>query len=487
MKFIPSPTGKRFIRSKKYLKGIMGPVGGGKSTVCIMDLLARAYAQAPHNGLRRTKFAIVRNTSAQLTSTVKPLIDEWLVSMPQQEHGAPIGFWRMTPPITFEIHAQGAPDDQGRPTEVFTEWVLLPADTPDDVRRLLSFNLTAAWVEEAREIDEAVFSGIIGRVSRFPSEVAGGATCPGVVFSTNAPMMDTYWQKIISDPPDNMDVFVQPTAVLDDGSVNPDAENMLFLHPDYYPNLMAANTEEWIKVYLKNQFGPGNAGQPVYRSSFKRDFHVAKSPLLPIPSQVHPLIVGCDNGLQAAATIMQQDARARVNVLSECYVPADTTMGFEKFLDTLLIPHLTSRYPKAPRSQFLFVMDPACFHRSQVNEATMAQAVLARGYAAVRASTNDPEKRVAAVEGLLTRAVDGQAGMLVDPGCTHLLKGLEWGYRYRKGADGATTTTFDKNHYSHQAESHQYGCTHYNAQFSQTFAASRVVARPVQRRAFTYV
>ena len=44
----------------------------------------------------------------------------------------------------------------------------------DDVRRLLSLNPTAAWVEEAREIDPAVFAGIIGRVSRFPSEVAGG-------------------------------------------------------------------------------------------------------------------------------------------------------------------------------------------------------------------------------------------------------------------------------------------------------------------------
>lgn len=485
MRFIPSPTGKRFIRSRAFGKGIVGPVGGGKSTVCLMDLLARAYEQEPHNGLRRTKFAIVRNTAAQLHSTVKPLIDEWLVSMPQQEHGAPLGHWRLTEK-TFEIRARGAPDADGKPTEVFTELVLLAADTPDDVRRLLSLQLSAAWAEEAREIEPEILKGLLGRVDRFPSAVAGGVTYPGVIFSTNAPMMDTYWQELISDPPDNFEIFIQPPAVLDDGSINPEAENSAYLSEDYYPNLMAANTEEWVRVYLKNQFGPGNAGQPVYRASFRRDFHVSKEPLLAIPSQVHPLIVGCDNGLQGAAVVLQQDARARVNVLSEAFVPADVTMGYEKFLDTILIPHLIARYPKAPRSQFIFVMDPACFQRSQINEATIAQAVQARGYVAVRASTNDPEKRVQAVEGLLTRTIDAGAGHLVDPSCTHLAKALEWGYRFKKSADGATTTTFEKNHHSHIAEAHQYGCLHYNAQFSQTNLATRVQRREVKRKTYTY-
>ena len=70
-----------------------------------------------------------------------------------------------------------------------------------------------------------------------------------------------------------------------------------------------------MRVYLKNQFGPGNAGQPVYRASFQRDFHVSKS-RCPRSQPGTPTRVGCDNGLQGAAVIMQQDARARVNVLS---------------------------------------------------------------------------------------------------------------------------------------------------------------------------
>lgn len=132
MIFNPSPTGKQFISDRSYIKLIMGPVGGGKSTVCLMDLLSRAKDQEPFAGLRRTKFAIVRNTAAQLRSTVKPLIDEWLVTMPTQTQGGAMGQWRLTDG-TFEIKAPLADG-----TQMHTELCLLPVDTPDDVRRLLS-------------------------------------------------------------------------------------------------------------------------------------------------------------------------------------------------------------------------------------------------------------------------------------------------------------------------------------------------------------
>lgn len=480
MKYVASPTGQAFVKDRSFIKLIMGPVGGGKSTVCLMDLMARAYSQTPFNGLRRTKFGILRNTAAQLKSTVKPLIDEWLVTIPQETTGAAMGSWRLTD-NTFEI-MQLLPDG----TRVHCELVLLAADTPDDVRRLLSLQLSAAWVEETREIDEEVFKGLLGRVARFPSRVAGGVAYPGVICSTNAPALNTYWHRMITNPPQNMKVFIQPAAVDEDGVVNPAAENLRFLADDYYYNLMSANSEEWIDVYLRNKFGNGNAGQAVYRTTFKRKFHVAESPLMAIPGSSHPLIVGMDNGLQAAATVAQNDPRGRVLVLSECYVPEDQTMGVETFLDRLLIPHLLDKY-KARREAFLFVLDPACFQRSQVNEQTIAQAVMARGFRAVRASTNDPDKRQLALEGLLNRAVDGGPGLLIDPGCTHLLEGLEWGFRFKKLANGQQTTTRDKTHHSHQVESCEYAAGHFNAQVSQTYTAFRSSARPVVKRDYLYV
>lgn len=478
MRYIPSPTGKEFIKDRSFLKLILGPVGGGKSTVCLMDLLARANGQEPFNGLRRTKFAILRNTAAQLKSTVKPMVDEWLVTIPLETQGRAVGQWRLTD-NTFEISGT-LPDG----TRMHTELCLMAADTPDDVRRLLSLQLSAAWVEEAREIDADVFKGLLGRVDRFPSRVAGGVSYPGVICSTNAPALETFWHKFITTPPENARVFIQPEAIRADLTVNPEAENLLYLSDEYYPNLISANTAEWTDVYLRNKFGQGNAGQAVYRSTFKKAFHVASTPLMAVPGG-STLVVGMDNGLQAGAVVMQQDARARVNVLSNCYVPEDESMGVETFLDRLLIPHLLAKYP-VRRDAFLFVLDPACFERSQINEMTIAQAVMTRGFKAVRAPTNQPEKRQAAMEGLLNRQIDGGAAILFDSGCSHLVNGMEWGYRYKRTPGGQTSTQRDKTHHSHTCEAAEYAALHFNAQSIQQFSAFNTKARKIVPRAFAY-
>jgi hypothetical protein len=444
--------------------------------VALFDLFLRALSQEPYKGVRRTKFIILRNTMQQLMSTVKPLIDTWFVTLTNGTFGQ----WRLTEK-TFELRLN-LPDG----THVFSEFCLMAADTSDDVRRLLSLEASAAWVEEAREVDEEVFNGLAGRVARFPNRAAGGVTYPGLIASTNPPAMGTFWADYIQKPPSNAAIFMQPPALLADGAINPDAENLENLDPEYYPNIMEGKSEGWIDVYLRNEFGPGEFGSPVFKASFKRKWHVSEHPLQAIPSVGSPLIVGMDNGLQAAATVMQQDARSRVNVLSICYVPFDQTMGVEAFLDRLLVPHLTSTYA-VRRENYLFVLDPACFQRSQVNEATIAQAVQARGFRAIRASTNDPEKRNSAMEGLLTRAIDGGPGLLIDPRCTHLIDGMDWGYRFKKNASGQGTLTIDKTFHSHQVESAVYSALHFNAQFSQTFTAFNSKAREVKRKAYAYV
>ena len=470
------PTGQQLLDSKSFVKVIMGPIGSGKSTVAIMDLLQRAVTQAPFNGTRRTKFGLMRNTTAQLKATIKPLVDTWFVTMT----GGTMGQWRLTDNV-FEARFK-LPDG----TQVHSEFCLLAADTPDDVRRLLSLELSAAWVEESREIDPDVFSGLQGRVNRFPSRIAGGVTYPGLVCSTNPPPLGTFWHELVVNPPKNTEVFIQPAALLEDGHLNPERENRENLAPDYYDNVMEGKTDGWTDVYLKNQFGAGDYGKPVYRSSFKKSFHVSDVPLMAIPQSTSPLLVGMDNGLQAAATIGQQDARGRVNILNQAFVPEDTTMGVEKFMDSILVPLLRSEYPNFRSENVLFVLDPACFQRSQADEKTIAMVVQARGYQVIKASTNDPEKRVGAVEGLLVRQIDGKAGLLIDPKCTHIINAMEWGYRYKRSASGQGTLTFDKNHFSHIAESGQYFALHYNAVMDGRGFGSQSKAREVTRRTYAY-
>lgn len=474
--FTPGPMGERCLLSRSFVKIIMGPVGGGKSTVGLMDLKDRAVLQNPFNGVRRTKFGILRNTSSQLKATIKPIIDQWFGTLTNNT----MGTWRLTD-ATFEARFM-LPDK----TLVHSEFIMLPADTPEDVRRLLSLELSAGWVEEAREIDPEVLSGFQGRVNRFPNRASGGVTYPGLICSTNPPPVGGFWHKMITDPPANTEVFIQPPALLEDGSINPNAENLANLAPDYYVNLIPGKSEDWVNVYLENQFGAGDLGQPIYRSTFKRSFHVSDKPLSAIPQSTNPLIVGMDNGLTAAAAIGQQDARGRVNILGEAYVPDGETMGVETYLDRLLIPLLRGKFPQFHPENIVFVLDPACFARSQVDEKTIAQAVMNRGYKVVRASTNDPERRIQAVEGLLTRQIDGGAGFLIDPCCTHTIDTLEWGHRYKKSASGLTTGQLEKNHYSHQGDSVMYLAQHYNVSIEGSMYRRNASARKVVPSKYVY-
>lgn len=470
------PTGQAFLSSRAFVKGIMGPIGSGKSTVAIMDLLQRAILQEPFNGTRRTKFGLMRNTQAQLKATVRPLLDTWFVTMTN----GTMGTWRISENV-FEARFK-LPDG----TQVHTEFCLLAADTPDDVRRLLSLELSAAWVEESREIDPEVFQGLQGRVNRYPSRIAGGVTYPGLIFSTNPPPLGSFWHETISNPPSNTEVFIQPSALLEDGQLNPERENQENLAPDYYENVLSGKTENWTSVYLMNQYGAGDYGRPVYRSSFKRSFHVATEPLNAIPQVSSPLVIGMDNGLQSACAIGQQDMRGRVNILGECFVPADETMGVEQFLAKYLVPKLRREYANFKPENILFVMDPACWQRSQANELQISTVVAAMGYQTLKANTNDPERRVAAVEGLLVRQIDGKAGLLIDPQCKHLIDATEWGFRYKKNASGQGTLTFDKNHFSHISDAMHYLCGHFQGAMAYGGFGSRTKAREVVKRPYLY-
>jgi hypothetical protein len=451
LRYDASPTGQRMLDSRKFGQLICGPVGGGKSTVALMNLFHRSIRQVSFGGVRHTKHLILRNTMAQLKSTVKPMMTTWFETLVLRR----MGQWKLTDQI-FEARFR-LPDN----TVVLSEYLLMAADTPDDVRRLLSLEVSDAWIEEGREVDEDIVAGITGRVNRFPARVAGGVTQPGVIVSTNAPPIGGYWHKLMTDPPENWDIFMQPPALLDDDTLNPAAENLENLAPDYYDNIVQGKSEEWVNVYLKNKFGQGDSGKPVYRESFKKRFH-AKKGLRPV-LQSQPMVIGSDNGLTAAAAFMQQDPRGRINVLNEAFVPDGQTMGYESFLDRILIPKLLRDYPQFRRENIIFAVDPACFQRSQIDEKTIAAAIQQRGFRTWKPATNDPERRIQSVEGLLARAVDGGPGFIFDEDlCPHAINAMEWGYRWKKKPEGIVSTEVEKNFWSHMGDGIQYGAMFFN-------------------------
>ncbi|KAG1274515.1 hypothetical protein G6F64_015109 [Rhizopus arrhizus] len=71
-------------------------------------------------------------------------------------------------------------------------------------------------------------------------------------------------------------------------------------------------------------------------------------------------------------------------------------------------------------------------NRAQSDETTPFQILKAANLPAVPAPTNDPLLRCGAVDGALTRIIDGEPGLLVHSDCKTLRKALAGGYCYRR-------------------------------------------------------
>lgn len=355
------------------------------------------------------------------------------------------------------------------------EVIFLALDRPEDVKKLLSLELTGIWINEAREVSKAIVDGATMRVGRYPSMRHGGPTWYGVIADTNAPEEDHWWpilegsspipdyipkeERLMLQRPENWDFFIQPAGMVEqlDGEgktvtgyeTNQDAENIQNLTPSYYKNQIAGKTKGWIDVYIMNRLGSIAEGRPVY-ASYNDEVHVAKEPLEAAENVV--IEVGIDFGLTPSAVFGQRLPTGRWLILREI-VTYD--MGTARFAELLMAE--CAHY--FPGHTFNFTGDPAGDFRAQTDETTPFEILRAKGVVARPASTNDPVMRIEAVDGILTRMVDGMPGMLLDPSCTVVRAGFRGGYRYKRMAvagEARYQDKPDKNKYSHPHDAFQY-------------------------------
>jgi hypothetical protein len=119
-------------------------------------------------------------------------------------------------------------------------------DKPDQIKRLLSLELTGAWINEAREVPLAIIEGIQGRCGRYPSFGEEGCTWSGVIMDTNPPDNDHPLYKMFEEVrPSNWALFRQPSGL------SPEAENLENLKPGYYTNLAIGKRPDWVQVYIE--------------------------------------------------------------------------------------------------------------------------------------------------------------------------------------------------------------------------------------------
>ena len=86
-----SPTFALFHKCEKFMKFVMGPVGSGKSSSCVMDLFFNAMKQVPDkDGIRRSRYCVIRATYPQLRSSTVKTWQEWFKDKIQITYTNPI-------------------------------------------------------------------------------------------------------------------------------------------------------------------------------------------------------------------------------------------------------------------------------------------------------------------------------------------------------------------------------------------------------------
>jgi len=426
--YLASKTGWAFHQSDEFVRGLVGPIGSGKSVACCADLMKRATEQKPaRDGKRYTRWAIIRNTYRELQDTT---VRTWFDWFPKE-----LGTWRATD-MEWILET----------SDMKAEFMFRALDRPEDVKKLLSLELTGAWVNEAKEVPRAVIDMLQGRVGRYPSkrDDEAGPSWNGIIMDTNPPDTDHWWYRLFEeDKPENWEIFHQPSGLAKN------AENTQHLPDDYYTRLQAGHDQAWIDVYVHGQYGFVKDGKPVYAECVDI-LHALKEPPKVLRGDIY---VGIDFGLTPAAVIAQQRPDGQWQVIEEV-VTED--MGAVRFGESLAVLLRTN----FPNKKVHAWGDPAGEQRSQVDERTPFQVMRAQGVPAVPAPSNDfTLRREAVAKNLTTLTMNGQPRLVISPSCRSLRKAMAGGYKYRRiqvGGDERFKDAPDKNMYSHVAEALQY-------------------------------
>lgn len=489
--FRHSPSAYRALISNASFSGIMGPVGSGKSHGCSSWILAHANMQnVQKDGYRRSRYAVIRNTGPELKSTT---IKTFEGIFPAGPHGRPV----YSAPITYRINFPPRKIGGQLIPGIDCEVIFLALDNVQDIRKLLSLELTGAFINEGREIVGPVVDALIGRIGRYPSMAHGGCVNPQVIADTNAPDEDSWWydrfennnmpQKFILPDGREIDLtnklFRQPPAVLELSEIsgdrfesiepgyeyiyskeeviyaagkfwgiNPEAENLPNLDPAYYARQLVGSDLKYIQVMLQAKYGFFQIGTPVV-PEFNHDLQIADIPVL----KDQPLRIGVDIGggtLQPAAIIGQRHPRGTWLAHSECI---GSDMGVENFA-RVLKQHIDEKY-QGMEVEVVW-LDPAAEKRDELFENKIVEYLRSKGFPTRCAPTNDWRVRRQAIADPCGRLIDGKAGLLISKtGCPKLINGLKGKWDFKKLQTSGTEAFAEypsKNEYSHPCEALGY-------------------------------
>jgi Phage terminase large subunit len=411
----------------------MGPIGSGKSVASVVEIIRKSSLQEPNSkGIRETRWAVIRNTYRELVDTTIKTFFDWV----DKDLGV---FRQMDMSFFMKVKLEDG-------TSMHCEVLFRALDKPDDIRKLLSLELTGAWINEAREVPKQVLDMLQGRVGRFPSKRDTGATWSGIIMDTNPPDTDHWWYNLFEvTRPKDFKLFKQP------GGLDPSAENIANLPDRYYDKMMSGKDGEWVNVYIHGKYGFLSDGRPVY-PEYNDSIHSSLDTVELEGSQT--IYVGIDFGLTPAATFAVLLPDNQFAVFDELVTD---NMGAVKFAQ--LLREKMHSYIKQGHT-FEIYGDPAGEQRAQTDETTPFMVLWNSGIEAWPCYTNDfTIRREAVATRLLQLTITGRPSFCIYGGAPMARRAHAGGYKFKRVQVSGTERYMDKpdkGRYSHVAESLQY-------------------------------
>lgn len=440
----------------KYAQVLIGPLGSAKTTNNIVKMV-REWSRAPidpADGVRKSRWAAVRNTYADLVgTTIKD-------------------FMELVEPLEI---GQLKASDMGRGGPVFrAEYVagdgvrtqaelnFLAFDLPGDVKKARGLRLSGVWFNELKELAKANMDMVMSRLRRYRPDLynAQPHCWYGMLGDSNAPDTD-HWLYLLyaawrEGRMPNWWFGIQPGGVIHRGgqfTVNPDAENLAVVTPTYYEQQLEGKKESWIRQNLGNEFVFHADGRPIH-PDFNERLHVAEVPLKPHPGI--GLTLGFDFGRTPAMAVLQQQPDGRWFVLDEVCGMNTTARPFGRRCYRYLNQHYTGFSYDA-------TADPAGDTPGEQLDDTLIQLLEGTynkpGIIAAPAFTNNFSERIEALDGLLRENIGGQPAIVFSPNCKVMIGGLAGKYRLKRvqvAGDERFHDKPDKNINSHICEALHY-------------------------------
>jgi len=451
------------MRAENPIRGILGPVGSGKSSGCVLEIGRRAAAMPPGRRSRRrqSRWCVVRGTYRQLEDTTKKT---WLHWFPEKILGH------------FHKNDMAHRINVG---DMELEVLFRAADSPDVIDQFKSMDLTGVWLNEAVELPLEIMEILETRVGRFPPRTEVKDFWHGLIMDTNPPDSDHWWHWLAEDlqpvlarlraqswdsyfdalraiprsfatsqrrrekeglqaaigsllracetEEDAKEEFLRFTGKYafwrQPSGLSAEAENLENLPGGrtYYRNMVIGKTREWIKVFVEGEYGTVTTGRPIY-TAYSDDVHYNADIDDPIPSL--RILVGWDFGRACAIVLSQVDQQGYWRVFDE--IP-ETDMNVDQFGDYVK-KYLVSEYAGF---RFTHYCDPSGFDKNQFTDRTSAEILAAKGFD-LEGGIQNFRIRQACVTRALMGMIDGKPEFQIGRRCSMIRKGFNGAYCFRR-------------------------------------------------------